>query len=386
MDIVPGLVQNVGIDPFAHRLAVQRMVAVGDHIAAVALRQRRRHLQPRPEGKVPPLHLPHLQKQQGKGPGGVALQTDGRVLPVAEGMGGVDVFVRQIDAAGIGDAAVDDGDLPVIPVIIVGGKKGLDGGKHPALEPKILQVVAVIPGDLEKFAGAVVKKPHIHALVHLAGQNIQDLAPHGPFLNDKVFQKDGALCLLQILQEGGEKGFAGGVIGGACAAVDREAAGRGEIMDQAGLLRMLPAEGLLRAGGREDALGKLRDLRQPVAQGPVADVQLGIGIKGGGRQRRHQQKDQPGDGVGRLGVTVHQIDGHHRRQQREDAVIMGGVAGEAHGKRHQQAGLQQHQQQDHAHPAEHQMQKTPFAPAQQGRGGFGRHKTPFRRLREAPPG
>ncbi len=43
----------------------------------------------------------------------------------------VDVLIRQIYAAGEGHLAIDDQDFPVIPVVIVGGEEGLDGGQRP---------------------------------------------------------------------------------------------------------------------------------------------------------------------------------------------------------------------------------------------------------------
>ena len=51
---------------------------------------------------------------------------------------GVDVFIRQIDAPGEAGVAVDDHNLPVIPVIHFNGKRGVKGLNTLALIPIFL--------------------------------------------------------------------------------------------------------------------------------------------------------------------------------------------------------------------------------------------------------
>ena len=79
-----------------------------------------------------------------------------RVLPVAVFFVAVDVFVRQIHAAGEGGFAVDDGDLSVVPVIIMCGDKRLQRCEDLTLNAEFLQLPVVVPGQQGKFAGGTL--------------------------------------------------------------------------------------------------------------------------------------------------------------------------------------------------------------------------------------
>ena len=143
MYIVFGPVENVHIDALPHLIIVQWTIAVGHHIA---LRLHRRRGQQRlvPAGFLL-RQVPHLQEHQGKALHRLSPQEDGGILPVAEALLAVDVLIRQIYAAGEGHLAVDDQDFPVIPVVIVGGEEGLDGGKGLAADAQLLQPPGIVP-------------------------------------------------------------------------------------------------------------------------------------------------------------------------------------------------------------------------------------------------
>ena len=76
------------------------------------------------------LNAPQLQKRGGKAAHSLALQPQTRVLPLTVGVLPVKVFLRQIVAPGEAHLSVNDGDLPVIPVVqenVQQGKGGVEG-------------------------------------------------------------------------------------------------------------------------------------------------------------------------------------------------------------------------------------------------------------------
>ena len=63
--------------------------------------------------------LPQVDKLTGQSPCSLSGQPHAAILPIAETLHNVGVFVRQIGASGIRHLAVDTGDLPVVTVVEV---------------------------------------------------------------------------------------------------------------------------------------------------------------------------------------------------------------------------------------------------------------------------
>ena len=68
--------------------------------------------------------VPHGEEHHRQVPHRVPFQDNGGILPVTVFFIGVDILIRQIDAAGEAGVPVDYADFPVIPVIEPGGKDG----------------------------------------------------------------------------------------------------------------------------------------------------------------------------------------------------------------------------------------------------------------------
>ena len=77
----------------------------------------------------------------------------------------------RLHPAGEGRPAVHHQDLPVVPVVVVGGDQGVQGGEHPAPDAQGLQLLGVAVGQLAHGAGAVVEHPHLHPLLDLPLQS-----------------------------------------------------------------------------------------------------------------------------------------------------------------------------------------------------------------------
>ena len=66
--------------------------------------------------------IPQFQTHQRKAVHALAIEPQSGVFPVPEPLFLVDILICQIEAAGIGNIAVNDSDLPVVPVVHHRGK------------------------------------------------------------------------------------------------------------------------------------------------------------------------------------------------------------------------------------------------------------------------
>ena len=139
VDVLGGVVDDLEIDVFGNGLGVQRAVRVGQHVAVagkiigmVDMRQVRHVVLV--AGAVFGEVVPEGEEHDGEAPDGFTLQPNASIFPMAVFFVGVDVFVSQVDAAGIGDLTVDDQDLAVVAVVEAGGEDGDEGIEGPALD------------------------------------------------------------------------------------------------------------------------------------------------------------------------------------------------------------------------------------------------------------
>ena len=153
-------------------------------------------------GHLPADHPPHTDELQGEAPCGVALDADAGILPVAEAADTVGILVADVDAPGIGPMPVDDGDLPVVPVVevepvhvLVDGVEDLqldaavlDGLQHGVREPG--DVAEVVEDDLDLHSGGGPLP-----------EDREDAVPDLPLRQDVVLQEDIGLGLGQMLDE-----------------------------------------------------------------------------------------------------------------------------------------------------------------------------------------
>ena len=294
------LVEDVHVHLLPHILVVQGTVAVGHHVAGPGGCRRASVLkvfQIALVGLLPPLRdVPVLQKHHGKTLHRVPLEHHRRVLPVAEALLPVDVLIRQIDAAGEGRVAVDHHDLPVIPVVLVGGQHRAHRGEHLAADAHGLQFRRVAVGQKGQTAHAVVHDADLHPLSGLLLQNLQDGLPHDALADDEILQKDKmpgspqlALQLLKFVLPQGKIRDRRVLVGGISAPavhVPQKGAPRRVV------LRKIP----LRPGilGQIGA-GLPRHLADPRRHQPGGNLQLHKQVEKGAEHRQGQHRDHPGD-------------------------------------------------------------------------------------------
>ena len=199
----------------------------------------------------------------------------------------------------------------MVPVVIMGGNKRGNRREHLAPDPQCLQPLGIVVGQYGKLAGAVVQHPHIHALRRLAGQDLQDTAPHKALVHDKILQENEVPRLLQLPQQLGKFCLAGGKIGHCRPAVHRVTATAADISGQSGGARFLLFKVHLRLLLLGDAvLCLLNELGKALFQRPVTDVALGVQVQKGAEHRHHRHDDEPGIFSGRICGAVQQ-DAHH---------------------------------------------------------------------------
>ena len=266
----------------------------------------------------------------------------------------VDVLIRQIHAAGKPDPPIDDEDLPVVAVVVVGRDKGLHRAEHLALDAQRFQPLGVVPRQGRELAGAVVYHPHVHALGGLAGQNLQHPAPEQPLVDDEIFDEDVLFRRIQLPQQLGKLGFAAGEIGHGGVLIHREAAARPmQILCQrrrAGLgpaqpLHHLPVLGQLGAEG-------IFQFHQPLAQQVVARIALDVEKKRHAHHGQDGNDHHPCDLRAVVHLAVEQIDHHGCRHDHAAAEVMGQQVAEPPEDAEQQPHLEQQKHQYQPEAAE----------------------------------
>ena len=135
----------------------------------------------------------------------------------------VNVLVCQIDAACKGRMTVNDADFSVIPVILVGGQGGPDGGKHFAFNPLFPKRLRVGIGKQHQAAHAVVHNADLHTLPDLFLQDLQDAVPHFSPLHNKILHKNEMLRRFQAALHLYEHIVSQREILGRCILIDRTA-------------------------------------------------------------------------------------------------------------------------------------------------------------------
>ena len=76
---------------------------------------------------------------------------------------GVNVLVRQIDPAGVGHFSVDGDNFPVVPIVLLGGKKRAEGIEAYAFNSKLPELLGIVLREKEEAADVIVDQPHLYA-------------------------------------------------------------------------------------------------------------------------------------------------------------------------------------------------------------------------------
>ena len=154
----------------------------------------------------------------------------------------VDIFICQVHTAVVGYFSVDDKDLPVITVIVDGGKERGHGREHAALDPEFLHSLRVVVRQRRQFTGAVIHDADFYALCGFLRKNFEHLPPHFSFIDDKILEKDKFLGFLKIIQESLPFVFSELIVFDLRPGKDRVIAGLADVFAESCDIRSLPFE------------------------------------------------------------------------------------------------------------------------------------------------
>ena len=183
---------------------------------------------------------------------------------------------------------------------------------------RLLHADDKITGQAQQAAKIIVDQPHIHALGGLAAEDLLHTVPHFAGAEDKKFQKDKFLCLVQIRQQLGihllpaGKVVSSGILPGRI---------RPELCH---IAAQVPAGDIQRIGlalglGKLSLMGLfhlLHPLPQILGGGLVAKSQ----IKRAAQQGQKADQNDPADLISTVFILAHQIQ-HDQDAQRLQGTV-----------------------------------------------------------------
>ena len=186
--------------------------------------------------------VPHFKKHQCERAHGGAFEADAGVLPIAVGMGDVEIFVGEVVAARVGHLSVDDREFAVITVVHENIEQRNHRVEIPALDPVASHALDETLIDEADAADVVVEQTHLDAFLDLLPQNVIDAGKSLSVLNGKVLHKDKMLGAAQIIFHRVE-GFVGQIekLNG-CVVVNRVGAAMTDVMADIGQRRLRVAK------------------------------------------------------------------------------------------------------------------------------------------------
>ena len=291
--------------------------------------------------------LPQVDEFPGQRPCPLPCQAHAAVLPVAKALHPVAILVRQIGAAGIGDLAVDAGDLAMVAVVEVEPIHILMHRiEDHDLHANLPQGVHLLVAKAHHAAEIIKEETDLHALRPLAAENGQHPVKQLAAGHNVIFQKDKPLRLLHMGQQVVEIGLAGIQIHSVGAAVKRKTL-TGHIAGKAAPLRKLPLYLRLRGGAAGDlgcALRRFGPFLQRKTLGAALAVPEPVEDQARHRNRQHQQ--DPADliaGAAGAGIDPH---GHKQANDLHQQIAKRHTLLQQQRKTHHQRDLH-HQQQSH---------------------------------------
>ena len=210
-------------DRRAHVLVVQRAVCKRLQIALALrilriIRPERGHILLQPRDIVPDAEEHHHHR-----PDGLAFYQNAAVLPVAEALDLVDVFIREVHAARKSHLSVDEHELAVVAVIEPAGEDRDERVKDVRLNAHLAELPAVAHRKARDAAEVIVQNANVYTLHRLAVQNVQNGVPHLAVVDDEKFEKNIVFGLFELFEHPRVAALAAREIDGRRVIIDRVA-------------------------------------------------------------------------------------------------------------------------------------------------------------------
>ena len=278
MHVALGMAEDVEIHALADALLVERAVGIRQDVAPRLRQRRQRHIEIPAVGirvRLALIHAPHLQEHERERAHGLALEPHGGILPDTVDADQIRILVGKVHAAGEADAPVDDGDLAVVAVIIIGADKRAQRREHLAADAERLHALGIAVGQAVERARAVIEHAHLDAGAHLFLKDLEDAAPDVALLDDEVFQKNEPLGRLQRVEQRADLILPHGIVGDGGVFIHGIVAGAQRVLGKVVHLGQLGAQTRHEPGLPRHILHGAHDALLHAAVGiAVADIEL----------------------------------------------------------------------------------------------------------------
>ena len=203
------------------------------------IRPERSHILLQPRDIVPDAEEHHHHR-----PDGLAFYQNAAVLPVAEALDLVDVFIREVHAARKSHLSVDEHELAVVAVIEPAGEDRDERVKDVRLNAHLAQLLAVAHRKARDAAEVIVQNANVYTLHRLAVQNLQNGIPHLAVIDDKKFEENIVLRFFELFEHPRVAALAAREIDGRRVIIDRVARARKKVARVVPRRNVLPLERL----------------------------------------------------------------------------------------------------------------------------------------------
>ena len=259
--------------------------------------------------------LPQFQKCCRQTPDSLSLQPYAGILPVSIGMGSSEIFIGQIVSAGESHFSVNDGDLPVIPVIHKQIQRGNSGIEYTAPDAPGIEPPGKLHVHISHGTEIIIQQPDFHACFCLPLQNLQKFPKGGAILHNEILHKNKGFRLFQILFHGFQRRLSQWIVSQRCIAPDRAACKIPQVTKLICIRRILCRKllkNLLLL--HQKGCQSLPDLPQPLS-GASGISQRYQQIQRKTHHGKQQDQNDPGGFLGCVHRHTVQIQHHRRRKQ-----------------------------------------------------------------------
>ncbi len=154
-------------------------------------------------------------KEEGEEVGNAGtFEANAGVFPMTVEFFDVDVFIGEVETAGVADFAVDDDDFAVVAVVVETVEAGIELVARGAMDADSFEVAIVAGGESEDAADVVIHDVDFDAFVDFSLEDGEDLVPHTTGADDEKFEEDEALGGFEVDEELFEVVLADGEISG----------------------------------------------------------------------------------------------------------------------------------------------------------------------------
>lgn len=160
------------------------------------------------------VEIPGSEKKSEEVGGGGTFETKAGVFPMTVEGFLIDVFIGEVNAAGVADFAVDNDNLAVVTVIVEAVNAGIEFVGWGAMDAKGFEVMVVVGGESEDTADVVVHDVNFNTLLDFGLEDREDLMPHFAGADDEEFEHDELLGGFEVEEKLFEISFAAREVSG----------------------------------------------------------------------------------------------------------------------------------------------------------------------------